>query len=131
MTDPLANANHLSTPGKHSRREFLRRSALLAGAGVAAPWALDLAGLSAASGAHADDEYRAIVCLFMYGGNDHYDTMVPNDPTSFATYAAARTGIARTRNTILPLSPLDGFADGRSVGFVPEWAGLKRLFDRT
>ncbi len=130
MTDPLTHDNHLSTPGKHSRREFLRRSALLAGAGVAAPWALDLAGLSAASGAHADDEYRAIVCLFMYGGNDHYDTIVPNDPTSYATYAAARTGIARTQSSLLALSPLDGFADERSVGFVPEWAGLKRLFDQ-
>lgn len=130
MTDRRSDANHLSTPGKHSRREFLRRSALLAGAGVATPWALDLAGLSAASGARADDEYRAIVCLFMYGGNDHYDTIVPNDPTSHATYAAARTGIARAKGSLLPLSPLGGFTDERSVGFVPEWSGLKRLFDQ-
>ena len=130
MTDRLTHTPHLSTPGKHSRREFLRRSALLAGAGVASPWALDLAGLSAASGAHAGDEYRAIVCLFMYGGNDHYDTIIPDDPTSYATYAAARAGIARPMSSLLPLSPLGGFTDGRSVAFAPEWAGLKQLFDR-
>jgi len=130
MTDRHTHTPHLSTPGKHSRREFLRRSALLAGAGVAAPWALDLAGLSSASGAHADDEYRAIVCLFMYGGNDHYDTIIPDDTTSYATYAAARTGIARPKSSLLSLSPLDGFANGRSVAFAPEWAGLKQLFDR-
>ena len=130
MTDRHTHTPHLSTPGKHSRREFLRRSALLAGAGIATPWALDLAGLTSASGAHADDRYRAIVCLFMYGGNDHYDTIIPDDPTSYATYAAARTGIARPKSSLLPLSPLDGFSTARTVGFAPEWAGLKRLFDR-
>ena len=121
---------HLSIPGRHSRREFLRRSAMLAGAGVAAPWALDLAGLSAASEAHADDGYRAIVCLFMYGGNDHNDTIVPYDPASHAAYAAVRSGIARDRSTLLHLDPLGGWPDGREVAFAPEWAGLKRLHDR-
>lgn len=130
MSDQITNTSHLSTPGKHSRREFIRRTGLLAGAGVAAPWALDLAGLTAASGAHADDEYRAIVCLFMYGGNDHYDTIVPYDTSSYATYAAARTGLERPRGSLLPLAPKDGFPNGRSVAFVPEWAGLKQLFDR-
>jgi uncharacterized protein (DUF1501 family) len=131
MTDRTNHRTpHLSTSGKHSRREFLRRSALLAGAGVAAPWALDLAGISAASGAHATGGYRALVCLFMYGGNDHYDTMVPNDAASYATYAAARTGLARPQSSLLRLTPLDGFADARSIGFVPEWPGLKQLFDQ-
>lgn len=113
--------------GPHSRREFLRRSAVVAGAGLAAPWALDLAGL--ASAAPAGDDYRALVCLFMYGGNDHYDTFIPNDPTSYAAYSAARTGIARPRDTILPIAPLDGFTGAGTFGFAPELAGLKRIFD--
>ncbi len=113
--------------GPHSRREFLRRSAVVAGAGFAAPWALDLAGLAQA--APSGNDYRALVCLFMYGGNDHYDTFIPNDPASYAAYAAARTGIARPRGSILPISPLNGFSGSGTFGFAPEMAGLRQLFD--
>ena len=113
--------------GPHSRREFLRRSAVVAGAGFAAPWALDLAGL--ASAAPDGDDYRALVCLFMYGGNDHYDTFVPNDAASYAAYSAARTGIARARDTILPISPIDGFTGAGTFGFAPELAELHQIFD--
>lgn len=121
---------HLSTPGQHSRREFLRRSALLAGAGVAAPWALDLAGLTTASGAGADDDYKALVCVFLYGGNDHNNTFVPYDTASFNTYTRVRSGIARNRASLLPLDPLGGFNNGRSIALAPEWLRLKALFDR-
>lgn len=113
--------------GPHSRREFLRRSAVVAGAGLAAPWALDLAGL--ANAAPPGDDYRALVCLFMYGGNDHYDTFIPNDDASYAAYQAARTGIARPRGTILPIAPLGGFSGAGTFGFAPELADLKRVFD--
>ncbi len=114
--------------GRHTRREFLRRSALLAGAGFAAPWALDLAGVASASPDAADD-YRALVCLFMYGGNDHYDTFIPNDDTSYAAYAAARTSIARERSTILPIRPTGGFSGAGTFGFAPELPGLHGLFE--
>lgn len=114
--------------GPHTRREFLRRTAALAGAGVAAPWALDLAGLAAAAPA-GDGDYRALVCLFMYGGNDHYDTFVPNDPASYAAYAAARSGIARPRESILPITPARGFSGAGTFGFAPELASLAELFD--
>ncbi len=113
--------------GPHSRREFLRRSAVVAGAGFAAPWALDLAGLAQA--APPGNDYRALVCLFMFGGNDHYDTFIPNDSTSYAAYSAARGSIARARGSILPISPLDGFSGAGTFGFAPEMAGLKQLFD--
>lgn len=136
---PRDARSHLHLPGKHSRREFMRRSAMLAGAGVAAPWALDLAGLNAASSvaaagpsgaAGAGDGYKALVCVFLYGGNDHNNTMVPYDTPSFDAYRAARGGIARDRNTLLPLDPINAFNDGRSIAFAPEWAGLKALFDQ-
>jgi len=113
--------------GPHSRREFLRRTAAVAGAGFAAPWALDLAGL--ASAAPPGDDYRALVCLFMFGGNDHYDTFIPNDPASYAAYSSARAGIARPLNTIMPISPLGGFSGAGTFGFAPELADLKQIFD--
>jgi uncharacterized protein (DUF1501 family) len=114
--------------GVHTRREFLRRSAAVAGAGFAAPWALDLAGLASAAPGDTDD-YRAIVCLFMYGGNDHYDTFVPNDPAGYAAYRAARSGIARAEADILPISPAGGFSGAGTFGFAPELADLHDIFN--
>lgn len=114
--------------GPHSRREFIRRSAVVAGAGFAAPWALDLAGLASAAPAQGDD-YRALVCLFLYGGNDNHNTFVPNDPTSYAAYRDARAGIARPLSSILPIDPKDGFSGAGTFGFAPELAELKQIFD--
>jgi uncharacterized protein (DUF1501 family) len=122
-----SDRNHLSVPGKHSRREFLRRGALVAGAGFATPFALELAGLARA--VQVGDDYRALVCLFLYGGNDHYDTFVPNDPTSRAAYMAARADIAQPAGSVLPINPIGGFQGAGTFGFAPEFAGLKSMFD--
>ncbi len=113
--------------GRHSRREFLRRAAVTAGAGFAAPWALDLASL--ASAAPAGNDYRALVCLFMYGGNDNYDTFIPNDPAGYAAYRTARAEIGRPAESILPLSPVGGFGGSGTFGLAPELQGLKDVFD--
>jgi uncharacterized protein (DUF1501 family) len=126
-----------SLGGKQSRREFLRRSALVAGAGFATPFALDLLGLTNSGGGSPDpyaqgstaDGYRALVCVFLYGGNDHYDTFVPHDTASYNTYAAARGALARPRHTILPIDPVGGFRGAGTFGFAPEMGGLKGLFD--
>ena len=59
-----------------SRRAFLRQASALSVAGVAAPWALNLAALGEAAAATATD-YKALVCVFLYGGNDYGNTLVP------------------------------------------------------
>ncbi|WP_420452571.1 DUF1501 domain-containing protein [Ilumatobacter sp.] len=122
---------HLALGGRHSRREFLRRSALVAGAGLAAPWALDLTGIAgSAPVADAATDYRALVCVFLHGGNDHDDTLVPNDPASYARYHAARPSIARPLDSVLSIDPIGGFPGASTFGFAPEMSALKRLFDR-
>ncbi len=122
----ISDPNAQVSGGRHTRREFIRRSTLLAGAGFAAPWVLDLAGLAGA--ARADDDYRAIVCLFMYGGNDHYDTFVPADAASHAAYSAARPAIAHSLDSLLPISPIGGFSGAGRIGFAPELPRLHGLF---
>ena len=60
------------------RREFLRRTAALGLAGSAGPLALTLAGIGeAAAQSTSTNEYKALVCVFLYGGNDHDNTFVP------------------------------------------------------
>lgn len=114
-----------------SRRAFLRRQAALASMGVAAPWALNLASISAASAQTAGDDYRALVCVYLAGANDNHNTVVPLDPTTHAKYLAIRNAIA------LPLSELAGtevvptnpWPDGRRMALHPALMPLKTLFD--
>ena len=77
-----------------SRRLFLRQagaySALLGGA---APLALNLAGVGAAAAQAAGGsggDYRALVCVFLYGGNDAYNTVLQTDRSNLRAYLAAR-----------------------------------------
>lgn len=114
-----------------SRREFLRRAAAFTGYGAAAPFALNLAAINAASAAAAPTDYRALVCIFLYGGNDAHDTVIPYDAASYARYAAERSGIAVDRGTLANtiIAPTGGFAAGRQFALRAELAPLKTLFD--
>ncbi len=76
--------------GPITRRRFLRSSAAFSALGpVAGPMALQLAAASGAGAAGAPD-YRAIICIFQYGGNDSNNTVLATDPDSWGRYFAAR-----------------------------------------
>jgi uncharacterized protein (DUF1501 family) len=117
-----------------SRREFLRRAGALSALGAAAPWALNLAATAAAAASAptaGSQDYRALVCLFMYGGNDNHNTVVPLDAASHGQYAAIRTSIALpltdlAATEIVPATP---WSDGRRMALHPALAPLKTLFD--
>ena len=66
-----------------SRRQFLARAAAFSAAG---PLCLPLVRASGLVGS----DYRALVCVFLYGGNDGNNTVVPIDSAGYAAYAAAR-----------------------------------------
>lgn len=78
------------------RRAFLQRASALGLAGVASPLALNLAALGEAAAATATD-YKALVCVFLYGGNDHANTLPPFDETQHARYLALRPALAYPR----------------------------------
>ena len=84
----------------HAVRCSPRRPAL--GLGVATPFALNLAAVGAASAQTAGD-YKAIVCVFLFGGNDCANTVIPYDAAAHAAYRTARPPIARDRATLVPL----------------------------
>ena len=115
---------------KLARRAFLRRAGQLGLAGVATPWALNLAAIGEAAAFTATD-YKAIVCVFLYGGNDYGNTLVPFDNLNYAKYAAIRTGIATAQaslaaTVLAPATPLPG---GMQLALAPELAPLKAIFD--
>ena len=113
-----------------SRREFLRRAGALSVTGVAAPWALNLAALGEAAAANATG-YKALVCVFLYGGNDYANTVVPYDAASHALYLGQRSAIALPRSSLAGtvLSPATPLANARQYALAPELAPLLPIFD--
>ena len=74
-----------------SRRRFLRTASVISGSvgTAAAPFALNLASLNTAAAQTAD--YKAIVCLFLYGGNDSSHMVLRTDALSFNEYTRMRS----------------------------------------
>lgn len=117
------------TSDAFSRRTFLQRGAALSLAGAAAPFALNLATMAeAAAQSTSGTDYKALVCVFLQGGNDHGNTLVPYDDASHASYAAARGGVALRRDA-LASTVLSANLGGRQVAMAPSLAPLKPLFD--
>ena len=121
---------HITNAGLASRREFLKRSSALSVAGAAAPWALNLAVIGEASAQTAND-YKAMVCVFMYGGNDNGNTVVPYDAASHAEYSAQRLALALPRDALAStlLAPATPLAGGRQFAVPSSLLPLKTLFD--
>ena len=71
-------------------------------------------------------DYKALVCIFMYGGNDSDNTLVPYGQTEYNAYAAARTAIALPRASLLPIAPTT--TDGRQWALHPSMTELQTLF---
>lgn len=117
-------ADHLA------RRAFLKRAGHLSLAGVATPWALNLATMGEAAAFTATD-YKAIVCVFLYGGNDYGNTVLPVDNTNYAKYAAIRTGIATPQAQLAAttLTPNTALPGGMQLALAPQMTALKSLFD--
>lgn len=74
-----------------SRRAFLRRAAALGGLGAAAPLVMNLAAFGEAAAFTAND-YKALVCVFLYGGNDCANTVIPYDNANYDLYSRIRGG---------------------------------------
>jgi uncharacterized protein (DUF1501 family) len=111
---------------KASRREFLHWSTKMAALGAGAPFALNLATIGAASAQTASD-YKAIVCVFLFGGNDCHNTVVPYDTSSYDGYRTKRGAIARARADLLQLNPRNDLG-GRQFALPKEIEPLHRLF---
>jgi uncharacterized protein (DUF1501 family) len=84
------------------RREFLRRTATLGSAlGVGAAGVL--APLNQARAA----DYRALVCVFLYGGNDGTNSIVPMDSTRYGQYNGVRKSLALPQSSLVRLGTSD------------------------
>jgi uncharacterized protein (DUF1501 family) len=111
-----------------SRRHFLRTGMALSAMGVSAPIGLNLAATAAAAAQTAPKDYRALVCLYLGGGNDHLNTYVPFDSTSYNRYAAVRGGVALAKPAGGALATSSN-QNGRQIAFNDALAGMRSLYD--
>ncbi len=114
------------------RRSFLRGLGQAAMAmGVGSAGALSFANQAAAA---TVGDYKALVCVFLYGGLDTHDVLIPNDVAGYEQWAAIRQellttqGQARARSSLLPINPGATATLNGSLGFAPEWSGLHGLY---
>lgn len=108
---------------KINRRTFLRR-------GIAAATLASTPGLaySQVVGTAAPfDDYRALVCLFLHGGNDSFNMLVPRSDAEYGVYAASRQNLAVAQGDLLPINPVS--PDGVQYGLHPVMTGLQSLFE--
>jgi uncharacterized protein (DUF1501 family) len=77
-----------------------------------------------AAGVDGFGDYKALVCVFLYGGNDSWSMVVPRADAEYNAYAAARRNLAIARDDLLPIAP----AGGGDYGMHPTMSGLAGLF---
>src|ERR1044071_10370319 len=72
-------------------------------------------------------DYKALVCIFLQGGNDSNNLVLPTIQAEYDNYAAIRTPVlAIPQNTILPIASLN--SDGHEYGLHPSCPELQTLF---
>jgi uncharacterized protein (DUF1501 family) len=114
------------TTNNPGRRAFFRNVGALSAFGLASRF--DLLNLVAEASAQSAGDYKALVCVFMFGGNDGNNTVIPIDSTGYAQYAAVRpdsSGIGLAQASLLPIQPVNL---GTPFGLHPSLPELQTLF---
>ncbi|MBO9662344.1 DUF1501 domain-containing protein [Dokdonella sp.] len=114
-----------------SRRDFLRKSlcAALGGASVySALGGLRLISAAAAQRPYVFGDYKALVCVFLFGGNDSFNTLAPVSGTERTDYVASRGGIAVPAGELHALTPAAGGGPA-NYGLHPAMSELAALFN--
>lgn len=124
-----------------SRRRLLKAALSSPALTLGAPFLGALAAAGTAQAAHPTG-YKALVCIFLEGGNDHWNTVVPYDHESYLKYASIRggkahglyAGISVRREQLLPLVPAPGSpgsGDGFRHALHPMLPSIAAMFDGT
>ena len=105
-----------------NRRDFLKTS------GAAALFAATpgLAYSQVVGGGAPFTDYRALVCVFLFGGNDSFNMLVPNTVPEYNAYAASRQNLALLQSDLLPIVPAS--SAGADFGLHPAMGGVQNLF---
>jgi len=116
----------MTTNSRSARRHFLQRAGALAALGMGVR--LNILDVIPEAGAQSASDYKALVCVFLFGGNDGNNTLIPYDTAGYGQYAAVRTtvsGLQLPQNQLLPIQPV---SSGTPYGLHPSLTELRSLF---
>ena len=108
---------------KLNRREFLKQSSIASAVFAATP---GVAYSQVVGGGGPFNDYKALVCVFLFGGNDSFNLIVPRSNAEYNVYAQARQNLAVAQNDLLPIMP--AVPDVVEYGLHPSAGGLQTLF---
>jgi uncharacterized protein (DUF1501 family) len=102
------------------RRKFIQNSAALSTLS-ALPFSINVSEAAGGIDAKADETgYKALVCVFLFGGNDNHNTIVPYQSAEYNAYLTARGGLASSNGLALPQGSLNPLvAPGGSAASAP------------
>ncbi|HSC68137.1 MAG TPA: DUF1501 domain-containing protein [Cellvibrio sp.] len=110
----------------HNRRHFLKQAASIA-LGSSAAYTTS-AGLQLANAlVDPAGSYKALVCIFLFGGNDAFNMLVPTGDDEYAAYKASRQTLAIEQDKLLPLTNISG--TGVQLGFHSAMPQAQQLFN--
>ncbi len=111
---------------KTQRRNFLKKLAFGIGSTSLLATQTKMQLVSSALAASSDysnlNDHKSLVCVYLAGGNDCFNMLVPYETNAYNKYRAARTGLALARNTLHPLK-------GNQQAFHAAMPDLKALYD--
>lgn len=81
--------------------------------------------LAAGVGSFGENDYKAMVCLFMFGGNDGFNTLVPNDATGYSNYSKKRSNMALEQGDLHPITD----QTGRKFGLHPSLRNIHAMYN--
>ena len=113
---------------KFNRRDFLRTSGAAAAAAAFASTP-GLAYTQMVGTAAPFGDYRALVCIFLHGGNDSFNMLVPNTDTEYNVYATSRQNLAIAKDELLAINPVSLAPGSEAFGLHPMMGRMQTLFE--
>ena len=107
-----------------SRRDFLKRTCCTAAAGFTAASFTRFGMVNAL--AQSAQDYKALVCVFLFGGNDSNNMIVPLSSSGYASYQQVRSVLALPQASLLPIAPPSAGA----FGLHPQFTEVQSLFNQ-
>ncbi len=101
-----------------TRRHFLKHLGRLAASAPLAKYGAMTAR------AQTTGNFKALVCIFLFGGNDSNNTVVPMSAPEYRNYQAGRRSVALPQAVLLPI----GASGGRAYGFHPRLTNIQRIY---
>jgi len=118
------------TPLDLTRRRFIGNCCAAVGATGLLSALAQLRLIGAMAGDQSGDTgYKALVCIFLYGGNDSNNVIIPFDTAGYSSYSAQRTALALPQAGLLPIAPKT-YTDGRQYALHPSLVEVQSLFNQ-